>query len=152
MSPRLAKLRMLVSLRRRDVDRRARATAERTRLLDMAEAARGQAVALVDATAGDHARALAERLRSPADPVVGLFCQCCGDKLREARQALVNTERAVAAAVEAVTEARRQWLRAQARLDALAVMLARATSEHRRAAERRRLDAVIEDRRAPVFA
>lgn len=152
MSPRIVKLRMLVRLRRRDVDRRARATAVCARALDTAEAALARAKVRVEAALAKRTRALEERLRVPADPVVGWFCGGCEEALNEARDTVAQSDRLVAEAAEALAEARRQWLRAQARLDAMATMLKRAISELRRSGERRRLDAVIEDRRAPVFA
>lgn len=152
MSPRIAKLSMLVRLRRRDVDRRARETAQCARNVELAQNALDRATAKVAAAIDKQARALEERLRVPADPVVGWFCGGCHEALEEARASEFQANRAVVGAEQELKEARRLWLRAQARLDAMAAMVARAVSEHRRAGERRRMDAVIDDRRAPVFA
>ena len=152
MSPRVVKLRMLVRLRRGDVDRRARATAVCAKALDAAEAALAAARNRVTAAETKKARALEERLRVPSDPVVGWYCDGCEEQLADARGSLAYADRAVAAAAEELVAARKQWLRAQARCDAMAAMLTRAITDHRRAGERRRLDAIIDDRRTPVFA
>jgi flagellar biosynthesis chaperone FliJ len=153
MSHRVEKLRTLVRLRRRNVDRRACAAAEGARAAEAAEIACRRVEAMVNEARRKQERALSERLRAPADPMIALFVRTSEATLSEARQQLRKAEIAMADAIDRAAALRQQWLRAQARLDALTGLLDRALLDSRRATERRRMDALAEGRRgAPAFA
>jgi len=140
MRDRIEKLRTLVLLRHRDVERRTRDVAEAAQALTAAEAAMRAAEHACDAARLRLDRALHERVRDPADGQAHLFCQCCETGVGEADAALESSEEDVARAGALAAEARRALMRAQVRYDALSVALRRAQLGHRQARERRAQD------------
>lgn len=146
MSDRIGKLRTLGTLRRRDVDRRTRELAEGVDRLAEAEAAREAARRARTAAADRLQLALRERIAHPADPNVALFCALGEERLVEAEREVLGASVAFESAVDAVSGARRELVRAQVRAQALAEPLETARRKQRRDGERRESEACLEGR------
>jgi chromosome segregation ATPase len=153
MTDRIDKLRTLLRLRQRDIDRRTGEVAEAARAVAAAEAGCKQAEARLAQALRHHEEALAGRIEAPCDPLVGLFCERTETALVRARERLAIVEKSLHQALEDVSEKRRQLLRAQARNGALETFLSRALRGHRRAIDRRLADDRASDfRPAMAFA
>ncbi|SDA36262.1 hypothetical protein [Sphingomonas sp. NFR15] len=140
MRDQIDKLGVLLRLRRREVDRRAREAAIAAAAVQAAEAARAEAERFAVAARVKRDRALTERLAAPADAHIAAFCLSCEQRVHEAIEALRRAERAIAGAVERATAIRQHLRRAEARLEALATQLHQAVARQRQAGERRAAD------------
>lgn len=140
MSGQIDKLKTLLRLRRRDVDRRAREAALAAAAVAAAEAARNEAQSAAAAAWAQRERAFADRLGAPADAHVAEYCGSCEQRVREATDAIGHAERAITEATDRAAAIRQHLRRAELRLEALSARLREVVVKHRRSVERRLAD------------
>ncbi|WP_315760398.1 hypothetical protein [Sphingomonas sp. Y38-1Y] len=135
-----APLTVLTGLRARDVDRAARAAQAAATAVEAAlVAVRDADLAL--AKARTLAAAAAEaRFARPGDECVRLYLDRCTDQVAAAVADLEQAQQALATAEQAAEQARRDWMRAQARRDVITDLAADQIRDAGRAAERRSAD------------
>lgn len=140
MTGRLDQIETLHRLRARDVDRQTRAVAaavaareSAAEKLARAEQHRQKAFETLD-------RARFDRARSPADDCILFFVDACEARLADAQTLLAKAREALDRAREHVLTARRMWLRAQGRYEALGRLLHQIRTKQRRSVDRRAAD------------
>lgn len=140
MTDRLDQIETLHRLRAREVDRQTRAVAAAVAAseraadeLARAEQHRQKAVETLD-------RARFDRARSPADDCIRYFVDACEARLADAQALFAKAREAFDRACEHVFAARRIWLRAQGRYEALGRLLHQIRMKQRRGADRRAAD------------
>lgn len=144
MSETIDQLRTILRLRKRDLDRCEAAA------LSAAEAEEGQAARAHERALYACTRARADQTRQPCDPLVQLHCQATQDRADAAQQARIAASAAMGEARAFAERLKQEWLRAQARHDAIMQELDTALRQAKRQAARRAEDEV---RPAPmVFA
>lgn len=150
MIDRLDRLHVLLRLRRRDVDRRGREVARASAALDAAALTCDAAGTACDTARATHRRSEAQRLSAPADAFIAVFCRAAEAQVGEAEERRDQAEIALAETRRQADSARRRWLRAQARLDALDEVYRKAVAARERARESRACDEAVEQAR-PAF-
>ena len=142
MTDTIDRLKTIVRLRRRDLDRYER---------DMAAAHRQMASAEEEAQEAAHActraltacdSAMAQQARQPCDPLVQLHCLASAARAEAARQLRAQARSALDDARTLAEGLKREWARAQARHDAIVGELDRAVRAWKRQMSRRADDEV----------
>jgi flagellar biosynthesis chaperone FliJ len=140
MTDRLGQIETLHRLRAREVDRQTRAVAAAVAAsehaadeLVKAERRRQDACETLE-------RARFDRAASPADDCVRFFVDACEARLADAQAVFAGARDTLDRAREHVAAARRLWLRAQARYEALGRLSHQVRSKQRRSMDRRRAD------------
>ncbi|PCD03213.1 hypothetical protein COC42_01985 [Sphingomonas spermidinifaciens] len=136
-------LAQLAGLRDREVERAARAAREAAAAVDAAAAELSTVELLLETAAMARHAAAARRLLHPADECVALYLQRCEQGVAEAERALEAARQSLEAAETASVQARRDWMRAEARRDAMRGLVEEAHRDSRRAAENRIADEPI---------
>lgn len=140
MTGRMIQMEQLQQLRARDVERCSRATAEAV-AREQRETAAVERASRGERRAGERlAQAVRDRALRPADEFVRGFVEACEAMLADAQQLVASARQALTEAQDRLREARRTWLRAKARQDALAALVQRMRSADRRARDRRLSD------------
>lgn len=140
MTDRLDQMETLYRLRAREVDRQTRAVAAAVAASESAagELARVEQHRQKAAETLDRARF--DRARSPADDCVRFFVDACEARLADAQALFTKAREALDGARQHVFAARRMWLRAQGRYEALGRLLHQMKTKQRRGADRRAAD------------
>lgn len=140
MIDRLDQVATLHRLRAREVDRQTRAVAAAMAASENAvhELARAEQHRQKAAETLDRARS--ERTRSPADDCVRSFVDACEVRLIDAQALFGKAREALDRSREHVVTARRMWLRAQGRYEALGRLLHQIRAKQRRSVDRRAAD------------
>lgn len=140
MTGRVIQMEQLQVLRAREVERCSRAAAEAAARAEREAAAVERAAHRERSAYAQLADAIRDRARRPADEFVRSFVEACEAAFVEAQRLAASTRQALAEAQERLREARRQWMRARARQDALAMLVQRMRRADRRARDRRLSD------------
>ena len=149
MSDQIDQLKTIVRLRKRDLERCAHDVAAARQAIVAAQVQEEQAArACADALAS-RAAAMMERLRQPCDPLVQLHCQAVSARAEASQLLRTQAGAALAEARALADRLKREWLRAQARHDAMLQELERAVQSWQRQVGRRAEDEV---RPAPIPA
>lgn len=127
----------LVSLRDREVDRAARAARGAAEAAEAAAAEVHAARIALDAALSVRETAAARRLLRPGEECVALYLKRCDLAVAAADRALDDARRTFASADHAAELARRDWLRAEARRDAMRGLAGEERRDAERTAERR---------------
>lgn len=150
MSETIDQLRTILRLRKRDLDRCEKAVIDARGALSAAEAEEGQAARAHERALYACTQARVDQTRQPCDPLVQLHCQTTQDRADAAQQARIAASAALDEARVFAERMKQEWLRAQARNDAIMQELDMALRQAKRQAARRAEDDV---RPAPmVFA
>lgn len=140
MTGRMIQMEQLQQLRARDVERCSRATAEAVARAERETAAVARAARRERNAAERLTQAVRDRALRPADEFVRSFVEACEAAFAEAQQLVASAHQALAEAQERLRDARRKWLHAKVRQDALAALVQRMRSADRRARDRRLSD------------
>lgn len=130
----------LVSLRDREVDRAARAARGAAEAAEAAAAEVHAARIALDIAISVRRGAAARRLRRPGDECVSLYLERCELAVAAAERTLADTRQAFMTADQESELARRAWLRAEARRDAMRSLAADENRIAHREVERRAED------------
>ncbi len=133
----------LVSLRDREVDRAARAARDAAEAAEAAAAEVHAARIALDTAISVRETAAARRLLRPGEECVALYFERCDLAVAAAERALDDARRTFATAEHAAELARRAWLRAEARRDAMHGLADDERRDAQRTAERRAEDDLI---------
>ncbi len=137
MTDQIDRLKTILRLRRRDVDRTEREVAEARRMMAAAQAEARDAAYACSRALTTCDQALAQQARQPCDPLVQLHCRASVTKAEAARQLRAQARAALDEAQALAESLKREWLRAQARHDAILGELERAVREWKRQLSRR---------------
>lgn len=140
MKDRIEKLKSLLRLRHREVERRTLDATAAARQLAEAEAGCARAENARSEALADHETALARRLDAPGDLLIGVYCRATEIALEEAQAALAAARTILAEASARAAEIRRLLLRAHARFDSLDALLRRTVARHRTTIDLRMMD------------
>lgn len=140
MTNRLDQIETLHRLRARDVDRQTRAVAVAVAASESAAGELARAEQHRQEAAETLDRARFERARSPADDCIRFFVEACEARLAEAQALITKAREAFDRSREHVFTARRMWLRAQGRYEALGRLVHQTRAKHRRSTDRRAAD------------
>jgi len=126
MTDSIDRLRTILRLRKRDLDRCEQAAAAARKGVAAAEEREGEAARACTRAAAACEQALAQRLRQPADAMVQLHCRVVAARADSMRRLRDQARDALQEARGAADGMRREWLRAQARHDVISSELERA--------------------------
>lgn len=142
MSDTIDRLKTILRLRRRDLDRYEREVAEARRQMVAAEVEASEAAHACTRALTACDRAMAQQARQPCDPLVQLHCRASAAKAEAARQLRMQARAALDDARMLVEGVKREWVRAQARHDAIVGELDRAMRAWKRQMSRRADDEI----------
>lgn len=142
MSEKIDQLRTIERLRRRDIDRCETAVVDAREATSAAERAEGQAARAHERALFACTQARVDQTRQPCDPLVQLHCQATQDRADSAQQARIAASAALGEARAFAERMKQEWLRAQARHDAIMQELDAALRQSKRQAARRAEDDV----------
>jgi hypothetical protein len=137
MTDQIDRLKTILRLRRRDVDRYEREVAAARETMAAAEAQASDAAHACSRALSTCDQALAQQARQPCDPLVQLHCRASAAKAEAARQLRAQARATLDEARALAESLKREWLRAQARHDAILGELERAIREWKRQLSRR---------------
>lgn len=133
-------LKTILRLRRRDLDRCEREVAQARAQLVEAEAQESEAVRACSHALSTCERAVAQQAKQPCDPLVRLHAHATQAKAEAARQLRAQARATLEDARQLADRLKREWLRAQARHDAILGELERAIRQWKRQIGRRAED------------
>lgn len=142
-------LKTILRLRRRDLDRCERDVAQARAQLAAAEVQEGEADRACCRADISCEQAVAQQAKQPCDPLVRLHAHATQAKAEAARQLRAQARATLEEARQIADRLKREWLRAQARHDAIRGELDRAVRQWKRQTSRRAEDEV---RPAPMAA
>jgi hypothetical protein len=142
MTEQIDQLNIILRLRKRDLDCCERAVAGARKDVAAAEAQEGEAAAAHARALSRCALALVEQAQTPCDPLVQLHCRAAKERADRAQQLRASASAALADARTMFDRLKREWLRAQARHDAILKELESAVRQWRRQVSRRADDEV----------
>lgn len=142
MTDRIDRLKTIMRLRRRDLDRSEREVAAARRTMVAAEAQASEASRACSRALSACDQAIAQQARHPCDPLVQLHCRASAAKADAAREWRAQARAALDEARALAETLKREWLRAQARHDAMMGELDRAVRDWKRQLSRRADDDV----------
>lgn len=130
-------LKTILRLRRRDLDRCEREVAQARAQLVEAEVQESEAARACSHAFSTCEQAVAQQAKQPCDPLVRLHAHATQAKAEAARQLRAQARAALEEARVLADRLKREWLRAQARHDAILGELERAVRQWKRQIGRR---------------
>ncbi|ETI63849.1 hypothetical protein C100_10500 [Sphingobium sp. C100] len=137
MSDQIDRLRTIMKLRKRDLERCQREVAAARQEVAAAQVQEEQAARACAMALSKRAAALMEQVRQPCDPLVQLHCQAVSARADASQQVRAQAGAVLAEARVMADRLKREWLRAQARHDAIFKELERAIQQWQRQVSRR---------------
>lgn len=135
-------LKTILRLRRRDLERCEREVAQARAQLVAAEVEEGEAARACSRADSSCAQAVEQQAKQPCDPLVRLHAHATQAKAETARQLRAQARATLEEARQIAERLKHEWLRAQARHDAIRGELDRAVRQWKRQIARRAEDEV----------
>lgn len=137
MSEKIDQLRTVLRLRKRDLDSCERAVADARQAVAVAEADEMKAARAHEKALYSCTQARVDQARQPCDPLVQLHCRATQERADMAQQLRGAASMALAEARSVADRVKREWLRAQARHDAIGQELETLVRQWKRQVARR---------------
>ncbi|MCI4592609.1 hypothetical protein MOK15_21365 [Sphingobium sp. BYY-5] len=142
MTEQIDQLNTLLRLRKRDLECCEQAVVGARKHVSAAEMQQGNAAAAHALALSRCAKAMVEQAQTPCDPLVQLHCRAAKERADAAQQLRASASAALAEARAMFDGLKREWLRAQARHDAILKELENAVRQWKRRVSRRADDEV----------